>query len=204
MEIKINEKIIKFKVVNIKIKKRNIENIFKKNLNRNLNYRLDKALKSKSDRLHKIALELKQKYNQYLDTPLGLFLFELKNARNIDYKLFLNKYGDNLFCEFSISECQNDKGVYCYIVNDSIVYVGRSKKPFGKRFKDYGRITPYNCLIDGQATNCNINSKVNELDLLKVGFYSMNSSSDKEIEKIEIEIINAIKNDNNLWNIQNN
>jgi hypothetical protein len=204
MVVNLNDSVINFNVISIEIRNRNQGNVFENNLTKDLNYRLNKAIRNNNDRLNKIADSLKQKYNSYLHLPLGQFLIQLKNEGNLDYKLFLNKYGDNLFCNFSISNYENDKGIYCYIVNDEIVYVGRSKKPFGKRFKDYGRITPYNCLIDGQATNCNINSKVNQIQTLEIGFYIMNSSTDKEIEKLEIEIIEAIKDQYDLWNIQNN
>lgn len=135
---------------------------------------------------------------------LGYFLITLKNESNPDYNHFLNKYGDGKFCEYSITKFQKDKGIYCYIVDEQIVYIGRSKKTFSERFKDYGKITPYNCLIDGQATNCNINSKVNQLNILKVGFYLMNDSSDKEIEQFEKKIINSLKKTHKLWNVQQN
>ena len=59
-------------------------------------------------------------------------------------------------------------------------------------------------MIDGQATNCNINSKVNELESLTVGFYLMNDSSDEEIEQFEKKIINSLKKTYILWNVQQN
>jgi hypothetical protein len=75
---------------------------------------------------------------------------------------------------------------------------------FNERFRDYGKITPYKCLNDGQSTNCKINSKVNDIEKLKVGFYLMDNFSDKEIEVLEKEIINTLKETHNLWNHQLN
>lgn len=203
MQIIVDNQIVDFDIINLSITNRNQNNIFKNNLKKTLQYRLDKAIKNKEDRLHKLASSLKEKYSLLLNLKLGEFLIKLKNESNDDYKLFLNKYGDNFFCEFKITKHQKDKGIYCYILNNKIVYIGRSKKTFGERFKDYGKITPYNCLIDGQSTNCNINSKVNKLKSLKVGFHVMNNITDKEIEIFEKKIIKTLI-DKNLWNIQRN
>ena len=204
MKITVEGKIIEFLTLSVDIKNRNQENIFKDNTKRNLNYILEKAINKTKDRLHGKANELKQKYRTELKIEHGKFLLNLKNLANLDYKIFLNKYGDGKFCEYSITKFQENKGIYCYIVDNKIVYIGRSKKTFGERFKEYGKITPYKCLIDGQATNCNINSKVNELKKLMVGFHIMNNSSDKKIEKFEKVIIHNLKQTHQLWNVQKN
>ena len=203
MKIKINDETISFEVIEIEIKNRNQENIFLGN-KKTLEYKLQKAINKPKDRLHKIAKNQKMKYKDYLDVELGKFLMHLKEINNPDFRLYLNKYGDSKYCNYTISKFKNDKGIYCYIVDDQIVYVGRSKKTFAERFKDYGKITPYNCLIDGQVTNCNINSKVNNLEKLKAGFYIMNDSSDKEIESLEKRVINSLKGNGGLWNVQKN
>lgn len=204
MKISVDNETIEFKTLSVDIRNKNQENIFKDNIKRSLGYKLEKAAKNKKDRLHRKADELKHKYKSDLNECLGSFLTKLKSESNPDYKLFLNKYGDSKYCEYSITKFQNDKGIYCYIVDNKIIYIGRSKKTFGERFKDYGKITPYNCLVDGQATNCNINSKVNELKSLVVGFYLMNDSTDKEIERFEKKIINSLKKNHELWNVQQN
>jgi hypothetical protein len=204
MKIKVDNRTIEFQTLKVQILNKNQENIFEGNTRRSLDYRLEKALINKKDGLHYRAKELKEKYYSELNMSLGSFLIKLKNESNLDYKLFLNKYGDGKFCEYSITNFQNDKGIYCYILENQITYIGRSKKTFNERFNDYGKITPYNCLIDGQSTNCNINSKVNELETLTVGFYLMNESSDKEIEQFEKKLIHSLKKTNKLWNVQQN
>jgi hypothetical protein len=204
MKIEIEGKEIVFNVIPLEINKRNIINIFEGNKKRSLISRLNKAIKDPKDRLHKIASQLELKYQVDHNMKLGEFLVKLKSESNQDYKLFLNKYGDLQFCEYSISRFKEDKGIYCYISNDLIVYIGRSKKTFIERFKDYGKITPYNCLIDGQATNCNINAKVNLLENVSVGIYSMKDASDIEIDNLEKLIIKNLKHRYDLWNVQLN
>ena len=201
MIIKIENKTIEFKTVQIEINNRNQVNIFQGN-SRTLFYKLNKAILKTDDRLHNIAKTHMLKYKLYLDMTFGDFLLKLKKEDNNDYKLYLNKYGDGKFCNYKITNYHHDKGIYCYIIEDEIVYIGRSKKTFNERFKDYGKITPYNCLINGQATNCNINSKVNELNSITVGFYLMNNASSEGIEVLEKKIISQLKVNHNLWNIQ--
>jgi len=201
--IHINNQPINFKVTTVGIDNRDQENIFKDN-KKTLGYRLDKLLSKSKGRLREITQQQKDKYSEYLNLSLGEFLLGLKETNNDDYRLYLNKYGDKKFCNYHINEFGNSKGIYCYIVNDEIVYVGRSKMTFNERFRDYGKITPYKCLNDGQSTNCKINSKVNDIEKLKVGFYLMDNFSDKEIEVLEKEIINTLKETHNLWNHQLN
>lgn len=199
MTINLNGREINFQTIEIKIIERNIENIFKDN-KKKLSYKLEKAIKNPKDRLYHIAEEQKLKHKNFLDLTLGEFLLKLKSDGNLDYEAYLNKYGDKKYCIYKIEKFEKDKGIYCYIVENVIVYIGRSKKNFKQRFSEYGKITAYNCLIDGQSTNCNINSKINNLDNVKVGFHLMTHSSDEDIMLLEKVLI---KNQPNLiWNIQ--
>ena len=134
-----------------------------------------------------------------LDLNLGEFLFRLKSEGNSDYKLYLNKYGDRRYCIYKIDQFLNDKGIYCYVVDNKIMYLGRSRKTFKERFNEYGKITAYNCLIDGQATNCHINSIINSIDNVFVGIYKMTNKSDEEIKEMEKRIL---KHKTFEWNIQ--
>ena len=206
MIIKKNIKNYEFVEFDLIVSNRNQNNIFKNNL-KSLGYRLEKASLNKKDRLHKLSKIHIEKYKLQLSLPLGEFILNLKSNGNPDYKLYLNKYGDKNYCEFSISDYESDKGLYCYVINDKITYIGRSKKTFKERFYEYGKITPYNCLIDGQATNCKINSLINDLSdsKIKIGIYIMNEASDKEISLLEKEIIKELINQGySLWNKQVN
>jgi hypothetical protein len=193
MIIKTNEGEYLFEEIQLNIQKRNIENIFMDN-KKTLGYKLNKALNNKKDSLHKIAVLQLIKYEQYLDLNFGVFLKVLKENNNDDYKLYLNKYGDLSYCEYKLNHFTNDKGLYCYIIENKVIYIGRSKKTFKERINEYGKITPYNCLIDGQATNCKINSIINELNSpsIKMGFYKMNNNKGEEISLLEKKVIKQL------------
>jgi hypothetical protein len=85
------------------------------------------------------------------------------------------------------------------VVDNKIKYLGRSRKTFKERFNEYGKITAYNCLIDGQATNCHINSIINSIDNVFVGIYKMTNKSDEEIKEMEKRIL---KHKTFEWNLQ--
>jgi hypothetical protein len=198
MELLIENTTIKFEIIPVTIIQRDLENIFLDN-KKTLRYSLEKAITDKKNRLNKIASEHLTKYSTMLDLNLGEFLFRLKSESNSDYKLYLNKYGDRRYCIYKIDLFLNDKGIYCYVVDNKIKYLGRSRKTFKERFNEYGKITAYNCLIDGQATNCHINSIINSIDNVFVGIYKMTNKSDEEIKEMEKRIL---KHKTFEWNIQ--
>ena len=196
-----------FEEFELQVNNRNQENIFSKNSKRSLGYVLKKALNEPKTRLKKIASIHTEKYSKFLNYSLGEFLLYLKENNNSDYLEYLNGYGDKLYCEFKLEPTlAKSKGLYCYIIDNRIQYIGRSKKTFGERIKEYGKITPYNCLIDGQNTNCKINSLINENSNVKIGLFEMNNCSDKEIERLEKDLIKYLNNDKglDLWNTQLN
>lgn len=203
MRIEIDNQIIEFDKIELNIRERNLENVFKGN-KKTLRYKLDKAIANPKNCLHKIGIDQKEKYVDFLNLDFGEFLIKLKNNGNQDYLLYLNKYGDKKYCFFKIEKHLKEKGIYCFIVDDEIVYVGRSKKTFKERIDEYGRITAYNCLKDGQATNCNINSKINDHKQVFVGFYLMSQASNEEIDEFERLIIRNQSENTDLWNIQRN
>jgi hypothetical protein len=198
MELLIENTTIKFEIIPVTIIQRDLENIFIDN-KKTLRYSLEKAIMDNKNRLNKIASEHLTKYSTLLDLNLGEFLLKLKSESNSDYKLYLNKYGDRRYCIYKIDQFLNDKGIYCYVVDNKIMYLGRSRKTFKQRFNEYGKITAYNCLIDGQATNCHINSIINSIDNVFVGIYKMTNKSDEEIKEIEKRIL---KHKTFEWNIQ--
>ena len=196
-----------FEEIELLISNRNQENIFRDNTKRTLSYVLNKALNQSKNRLNKIATSHFKQYSEYLDVPLGEFLYLLKANNNNDYLAYLNGFGDKRYCEFNLNSIlSNSKGLYCYIVDERIQYIGRSKKTFGERIKEYGKITPYNCLIDGQNTNCKINSIINNHSNVKIGLFEMNDRTNREIEELEKEIIKYLNSISgfDLWNTQFN
>ena len=118
-------------------------------------------------RYNKFTSLIVKSYPQEMSKPLGKFLRELKDSGDSTYTRFLNPYGDAQYCRFSIERTSftMKRGLYCYRLNDAIMYVGRCRDTFVKRFNQgYGVIHPKNCYLDGQATNCHLNAIIESTD----------------------------------------
>jgi len=116
-----------------------------------------------SSRYKSLQNTVLQNYAQELDTNLGDFLIKLKNSNDDFYKEFLNKYGDLEYSTFYLAdrEQHNLKGVYFYYLNNELKYIGRCRDNMKKRVNQgYGKISPKKCFIDGQSTNCKVNSLI--------------------------------------------
>jgi hypothetical protein len=72
----------------------------------------------------------------------------------------LNKYGKGPFCRFRIPNIINSEGVYIIKVNNDILYVGECENLSHRFNLGYGQISPRNCFVGGQSTNCKINSYI--------------------------------------------
>jgi hypothetical protein len=145
--------------------------------------------------------EVDKKYSNYLSMKLGLFLKQLKNEKDIFYKKFLNNYGDLIYSIFKINNANIliKKGLYIYCINSELKYIGRSKDPFGKRINNgYGKISPTNCYLHGQSTNCHVNYLITK-NKNNVQLFVMEISNDELIESLEKSLIKKYKPD---WNIQ--
>ncbi|HEY8893145.1 MAG TPA: hypothetical protein VIM70_23235 [Clostridium sp.] len=154
------------------------------------------------DKYIKFRDECYGEYKNYINMELGLFLYKLKQNNNMFYKRFLNLYGDQLYCKFkmektSLAKC---KGLYMYKHNEQIKYIGRVKGNFDfyQRINaGYANISPKNCYIDGQATNCHINAIINRVRS-QVKFFIMPLKDDEEICFLERKLIEEHKPE---WNI---
>lgn len=130
-------------------------------------------------------------YLDFLSTPLGSFLGFLKGRGDPFYKRFLNPHGDETYCHFRMTECpeKRQKGLYLYALGNDVVYIGRSLHSFGKRVNQgYGKIHPKNCYIDGQSTNCHLNSLI-ESRSSSVCLYVCPLIDDAEIAILERTLI---------------
>jgi hypothetical protein len=140
-----------------------------------------------SPRYEKFKIHTEKNYPSLLSMMLGDFLYQLKNDNDMFYKEFLNKYGDLEYSKFMLADSSqyNLKGVYFYSVNDELKYIGRCRDSMQKRVNSgYGNISPKNCFIDGQATNCKVNALVTKnREGLKLKIYPM----DDEVEIAELE-----------------
>jgi len=155
----------------------------------------------KHKRYAKLKNEVLTKYPESLEKPLGLFLLELKRRKDVFYERFLNRYGDLIYSQFRIenSSFLDSRGVYAYLVEDELKYIGRCKDSMRKRINQgYGKIYPKNCYVDGQTTNCHLNARIAaERNEVTLWFHEM--ELEEEIESLEKALIREFQPP---WNIQ--
>lgn len=99
--------------------------------------------------------------------------------------ILLHKHGHGAFCRFRVSVPRGLVGVYALVVNGRICYIGECED-LGKRFNmGYGNISPRNCYVGGQVTNCKINRRVLEVSKSgrSVNLYFHPTSSRRQVEK---------------------
>lgn len=111
----------------------------------------------------------------------------------------VNQYGVSPFCRFGI-EAENVPGVYLWVVDDEIIYIGETAE-FRKRFNQgYGHIYTYNCYKHGRTTNCKMNKAA--LAIAKQGkqirLYFYRTDKHKEVER---ELLYRI---NTKYNVKDN
>ncbi len=194
MEIKINDRKLEFKIIPLTFEKKNYENVFFDKNNKTLKQTFE------HEKYSRLKTLLSDKYRNHLYSKLGDFLKHLKLTNDNNYLCFLNKYGDNKFCEFEIKDNLNDKGIYFYSINNEIKYIGRCTDNFKKRINQgYGKIHPKNCFIDGQATNCHLNALINLAVNVEFGIYIMSEKTKDEIKEMEKLILTCNRYE---WNIQ--
>jgi hypothetical protein len=183
-----------FKNYELSFSEKRRHNIFSEKNNKTLMETL------KNKRYSKFFGEVMKHYKDGINKKLGDFLIELKNNNDIFYKNFLNKYGDEIYVEFKISDnsIYNLKGLYLYISNNILKYIGKTNDTISKRINNgYGKIHPKNCYIDGQSTNCHINALIAK-NINGIKFYFLELKDIETIDKLEDEFI---KKYNPEWNI---
>ncbi len=112
----------------------------------------------------------------------------------------LHKYGAGTFCKFSIPKRYNNlAGIYIIVTEQRIVYLGKCVDLLNRFNIGYGNISPRNCFVGGQSTNCKINKNI--LEIAREGkeielFFYENNLERSEIEK------ELIKETQPNWNSQ--
>lgn len=196
MKLQIDNIVIDFVEVELEFFERGIDSIFRLKNNKSL----EETLESK--RYGRIKLNENISTQVNMQKPLGEFLYTLKCEGHREYLEFLNRYGDSEYCHFKIKDSLKDNGIYLWVSENQIKYVGRCTDNFGKRVNQgYGKISAKNCFIDGQATNCHLNSLINNSDTVKFFVYKMTDKSKEEIQDLEKRILSAYDFE---WNIQKN
>lgn len=189
-----NNKELHFEKIKLTFVTSGLKNVFASKNNKTL----EETIEHK--RYLKFRKTVIQTYEEYLNWNLGDFLFYLKQKNDPFYQLFLNKYGDLTFSQFFIDDEKilNKKGLYSYMVDDKLKYIGRCRDSFKKRVNQgYGKIAPKNCFIDGQSTNCHLNALITEYQN-KVSFYVCEIDDVFDIVESEEVLIRQLKPS---WNI---
>ena len=92
------------------------------------------------------------------DIPLE-FLPQSRYNNKKNYSL--HKFGKGPFCKFTIDRKHSGKiGVYIIVLDGDICYVGECIDLKDRFNAGYGNISPRNCFVGGQLTNCRINSLI--------------------------------------------
>jgi hypothetical protein len=69
----------------------------------------------------------------------------------------LHDYGEGPFCNFRITAAAGLAGVYAFVVDGEVRYLGECEDLRARFNAGYGNISPRNCFLGGQPTNCKIN-----------------------------------------------
>lgn len=67
-------------------------------------------------------------------------------------------WGWGPFCKFKLERAAHVSGVYLWVVNGSIVYIGETTDLADRFNSGYGNISPRNCYVGGQEQNCRMNT----------------------------------------------
>jgi len=181
-----------FHPVRLYLHQTGIQNQFKNYQNKTVLQTVGKS------RYSKLRPTVERKYPVSLNEPLGEFLYSLKMNEDKFYLRFLNPYGDETYSKFSIKVHLHEIGLYVYARGSEIVYIGKTTDSIGKRINyGYGNISPKNCYLDGQATNCHLNSLITKC-WNEVSFYFHSENNPSEINQLERRLINRFQP---KWNI---
>ncbi|MCE5193733.1 hypothetical protein LLF88_07380 [bacterium] len=170
-----------------------IDNVFAEKNNKTLAETLS------GRRYTKLSEEIRCHYPGSLDDRLGRFLQRLKMGNDSLYLRFLNQDGDSTFCDFSIerTDLTKRKGVYYFAIADEVKYVGKTHESFVWRINQgYGHISPKNCYLDGQSTNCHVNPRVAKSRTI-VSLFVCPIDSDSGIDRLERDLIDLYQPE---WN----
>ncbi len=105
----------------------------------------------------------------------------------------LHRYGIGPFCRFSISRSwRGVSGVYALFNSSNLLYIGQCVD-LAQRFNTgYGIISPRNCYIGGQQTNCKINAMILR-EYLAGGKVYLFFHETNDFDRMEHELINRFQ-----------
>lgn len=79
-----------------------------------------------------------------------------RNSRGLK----LHEYGSGKFCRFRVGVMTELSGVYAVTVGNKVKYIGECQDLLSRFNTGYGNISPRNCFVRGQLTNCRINKAI--------------------------------------------
>lgn len=104
--------------------------------------------------------------------------------------LQLSYHGKGAFCRFSI-QAENWPGVYLWVLDGQIIYIGETAGLRQRFNMGYGYISPRNCYVGGQSTNCKMNkvilSNYERGKTVSLYFYQTT-----DYKHIELDLLNQI------------
>jgi len=110
--------------------------------------------------------------------------------------LKLSYYGNGDFCHFSIT-ADDWSGVYLWVVDGQIIYIGETAGLRHRFNMGYGNISPRNCYVGGQSTNCKMNKVVfsyyEQCKTVSLYFYRTD-----DYKRVELELLNQISTPYNV------
>lgn len=114
-----------------------------------------------------------------------------QNKFNNKKGLPLSYHGKGAFCRFSIN-AGDMPGVYLWVVDGQIIYIGETSRLQQRLNNGYGIISPRNCYIGGQNTNCKMNKVI--LDYHEFGkMVSLYFHPTTEHKMVELELLRKVK-----------
>lgn len=119
------------------------------------------------------------------------------NVKNYPYLAGVD--GTTEFCHFK-PNLPKEKGVYLWVVDDEIIYLGEAVDLRSRFVTGYGHISPRNCFKGGQSTNVKMNR-------VALNYYKQGKTIDIYIiltekhKEVELYLLNRI---NTKYNVQNN
>jgi len=104
----------------------------------------------------------------------------------------LNPHGAGPFCRLKIPGLPTASGVYAVSLDGKVAYVGCAEN-LSERWgpRGYGLISPRNCYVGGQPTNCKINGRILRVKLEgdRADLYFHETRAFKAVER---ELIDAL------------
>lgn len=117
-----------------------------------------------------------------------------KNVKNYPYLAGIDD--STKFCHFK-ANLPKESGVYLWVVNKEIIYIGEAKDLKSRFNSGYGNISPRNCFKGGQSTNVKMNQvALSHYEKIKIYFIKIDRH-----KEIELYLLNKI---DTPYNVKNN